>query len=69
MYLEMPLVNDAPAAHPCGSDAALASQSEAQRERLVALLQCAYGWSRVQALQQVDKWVALEGRDSQRSAG
>jgi hypothetical protein len=68
MYLEMPLVNDTTGAHPYRSDAVLPSSSEAERERLVALLQCAYSWSRVQALRQVDKWMLLEAGNSPRSA-
>jgi hypothetical protein len=63
MYLEMQIVDDRDAdsksCRPVGSVPSL-SDAEDRRERLVALLQCAYSWSRAQALQQVVKWLALE---------
>ena len=71
MYLEMQLVNDSMAdddddSRYCRPVAALDSPLEAEddRERLVALLQCAYSWSRVQALRQVTRWRAMEGSES-----
>lgn len=67
MYLDMPLANeptvdcDADSSH-CRSVVSLESSSDTQeeRERLVALLQCAYSWNRVQALRQVARWAAME---------
>lgn len=66
MYLEMQIVDDAAereadggSCWACESVESL-SDAEDRRERLVALVQCAYGWSRVQALQQVAEWLALE---------
>jgi hypothetical protein len=71
MYLEMQLVNDPMAdddgdSKYCSSVASLDSRLDAEddRERLVALLQCAYSWSRVQALRQVARWLAMEGGKS-----
>ncbi len=68
MYLEMQLVTDSMVdddgqSRYCRSVAALDSplDEEDDRERLVALLQCAYSWSRVQALRQVARWLAMEG--------
>lgn len=71
MYLEMQLVDDAIADHDGDSKysrsvALLDSPADAEdeRERLVALLQCAYSWSRVRALRQVAIWQAMEGGES-----
>jgi hypothetical protein len=76
MYLEMQPVDDTTAEYEgddryresvAASDSP--SQADEERERLVALLQCAYSWSRVQALREVDRWVATEGGGSLRSRG
>jgi hypothetical protein len=71
MYLEMQLVDDPTAEYDgaskyCRSVASLDSPSEVEeeRERLVALLQCAYSWSRVQALRQLARWLAMETGES-----
>jgi hypothetical protein len=71
MYLEMQLVDDPTAEYDgdskyCTAVASLdsPSQAEEERERLVALLQCAYSWSRVQALRQVARWLAMEAGES-----
>jgi hypothetical protein len=73
MYLDMQLVDDRRTGHEVdegGRESVAASDSSSpaaeQRERLVALLQCAYGWSRVQALRQVDGWMAMEAQGSLR---
>ena len=72
MYLEMQLMNDIPlvndpaeSASDCqyrdlaaARDAPAAAEHE--RERLIALLQCAYSWSRLQAQQEVIRWLAIE---------
>ena len=62
MYLEMQLPDDRSVA-ACDSP----PLAEEERERLAALLQCAYSWSRVQALRQVDSWAATEAGGSLRS--
>jgi hypothetical protein len=71
MYLEMQVVDDPMAdddgdSKYCSSVASIDSPLDVEdnRERLIALLQCAYSWNRVQALRQVARWVAMEGGDS-----
>jgi len=71
MYLEMQIVDDTADQNAdskgCRSVGSVESVSDTEdcQERLVALLQCAYCWSRMQALQQVAQWSELESDEVQ----
>ena len=70
MYLEMQLMNDTLLMNEserstsngqyCDLAATQDASAAAEREHLIALLQCAYSWSRLRAQQEFVRWMALE---------